>query len=226
MQNPEENSQEQQEEVQDESPQMFSKEDANKLAQTMVTERLQRERNIFAKKEAQLNARISELEAKTKAGTATPAEQVEHATGQAAQAQAYQQGIPADQIPILVEREMTRASFKQKLDDALSKDEEFRKLAETGNPIPPEAMEAMTHLDNAPAVIKHLLKDKKDYQVAKLSASAGVLEYTKFINELSTRLESTASKPRPSPYSHVPNLSDVGESDQDWDMENYIKGKF
>lgn len=206
--------------------QMFSKEDANKLAQQMVNERLQRERNLFSKKEAELNARIKELENKKEAGTATPAEQVEHATGRAAQAQAIQQGISPEQIPQLVEKEMSRANFKQKIDDAMLKDEEFKKLAQTGNGIPGEALEQMIHLDNAPSVIKHLLKDKKDYRLMQLAAAEGIYKFTSFVNDLSTRLESTSTKPKPSPYSPIPDLTDIGESDQDWDVENYIKGRF
>lgn len=221
----------------DESPkqqEVLTKEEAENAIKARLKEAKQQsdkklaamnaEKEAAIKEATELKNRIMELEKKEKAGTITQNEQGEYQNIKKTANQSMDQGVPRELIPGLIARENQKTQFVQNVGDALDKDQEFKKLWSTGNPIHASVLEAMHHLDNAPAVLKHLLKDKKDHRLMELSAEEGLTSFTKFINDLSTKLEANnQSKPHPSSYSPAPPLTNIGESDQDFDIEDYIK---
>lgn len=200
---------------------MYSNEEVEKIIQA----RLKQERSNHEKREAEYSARIADLEKKVNAGTATTDEKIQHQQAKNTEEQAQASGIPPEAIPFIVEQQRKNVEFQQKMSDAIEKDQEFKKLSETGNAIPGFAISEMMHLDNAPAVIKHLLKDKKDHKLMEATIESGSKsDFIRFVNDLSSRLES--KKPHPSPYTPAPDVSDIGDSDQDFDIKGYIDSKY
>ncbi len=168
-----------------------------------------------------MQAKMEELTKKISTGNATQQEVQQHSQMNQIQ---NTPGMPPEQIAAIQQQAIDQQkiadrhkSFHDKLTDAQKKDPEFKQLIDAqhtpGNPhIPSTAWSAFEHLDNAPAVIKQLLKSKKDY--ALLTASSTKQEAVKFINELSDRLENNQPTPHPSHFEPDPDISDVGDSQQ------------
>jgi hypothetical protein len=139
--------------------------------------------------------------------------------------------MPSEEmIDELATRRQKAMDLGNKINEAKEKDPEFAKLSEKsahGGAIPPYAQASMTHLPNAVAVMKHLLKDPRDYKVVELFMKEGDEKgFVQFVNGLSEKLEKTSSKPAPSNYAVIPDMSDAGESAQDFDEASYIRDKY
>lgn len=197
----------------------YSQEDAEQI----IKKRLRQERDRADKEAAELKAKIAELENKIKEGTATTSEKIEHQEIKNTAKEAVNAGISPAELPHILKAHQEQVSFNQKISDALEKDPEFKKLSTEGNFIDPAIITAMHHLDNAPAVLKLLLKDKKEHHLMNLNAQEGLVAFTRYINDLSTRLEEKSAKPRPPSFKAAPNLQNTGDSDQDWSEAEYIK---
>lgn len=180
------------------------------------------------KKREAIEKRLLDLEKKNEKGTATQDEKIEYQNSVAAAGQAKNDGIPPEAIPHIVEISNRNKKTTEQLNEAIEKDEEFKNLAEKGNPISGEEIYFIGQsVDNTPAVIKHLLKDKRDYdlfQIAKSNAQYdGGLSLKKLIYEFSDKLNADIKKPSPSGYTPAPDLSDTGAADQDFNDADYVK---
>jgi hypothetical protein len=200
--------------------------------------RLERQARKHAQERAEAEARHQQELAALKAQQAQQApaqtQQGMPAPGQP-MGQPMQQGIPAQPTPEQIiahhEAQQKSANFQQKLAEAAEKDPEFEKLIgnaqkglpQTGNPIAPYVLNEVEHLDNAPAVLKHLKKNNKDYAVA--NAIYNRADRIKFFNELSDKLASQQSTPRPPEFEPEPDLANNGSSGQDFDLKTYMKQK-
>ena len=192
-----------------------------------------------SRQEAELRAELAELRQKIQQGTPNANEVAQHRGVQQTQAAAQAQGMSQADIEKLAQHrlnEMQRLQshndFVEKLTAAAKEDPEFAQLvsaegntANKPNYIPPEALYLFKHLDNAAAVIKHLKKDKKDWTAMDTVGSPH--EAIKFLNSLSERLESQTRPPGPSEFTPPPDLSDIGNSNQEsFDAASYMRSKF
>lgn len=201
----------------------------------IIQMRLRQATKKHREREAILQARIAELESagQPAAGANANSPAMPQGTEPNPQAAGNVPGnsIPAEMIPMIVERKRQADEFNKKIEDAMKQDEEFKKLAtETGFKVPPEVLMNMQHLDNAPAVIKHLMKNKKAnvLMLAELDEAAmanSIVPLIKFVNNVSDQLESVSSKPQRSSFSPAPDLSDAGDSGQDFDISAYVSSK-
>ncbi len=201
----------------------------------MMEKRLKNKQEEHERKMGELKSRVKELESKEKAGTASLSEQLELSKGQevAAKVQNPNAGIDPSFVPYIVKQEMEKEKFNQKLRGALDKDEEFKKLAsapDADQRVGQEAMDYTMPYDNAPAMLKYLLKDRRESELlnSKLAVANDrrdpsiVVEY---LNNLSRQLDKSATAPRPSSYVPDPDLSDMGNTGQDFNLEDYVKSK-
>lgn len=214
----------------------FSAEDLEKTFQG----RLDRERASAAKEKKELMNRIKELEKKTASGTATTSENLEYQNSVAAVNSAekgVQDGsIPISQVNQYIQQQIEQKQFVANIHDAVQKDEEFKALVIKNAQMPKgqeriNEAEAMlfSDLPNGAAVLKHFLKNDGDYRVFKAAEgnaqSDGGVRLLQFINEVSDRLLASSSSPQPSRFSPIPDVSDIGGSD-DFDVAEYVSSKY
>lgn len=226
-------------EAQEQKQNQFSKEDIEKSFQV----RLGKEKEKRAEMEKQNNdllKRLGELEKRVESGKATQDENLQYQSGIQAVGQAQQmqdsgmvsreQSIQiAKQLIYEQNEQLKMQKLGQKLKDASAKDPEFMSLAQA-NPdaIRDEQLSMMTDYENAPAMIKKLLKDPNELKVLHLAtlnaqSDSGVALQT-YLNKLSNDIEATSQRPSPNPYSpHVP-MHDVGEH-EDFDVSEYLNNK-
>ena len=198
---------------------MFTDDDVEKILKGRMK---QKDRQI-----EDLQRKFQELEQKVSQGTATQSEQLQLQASKNQANQTAQQVLDPDLIMQAADQRRREVEFNNKLDDAMEKDPEFKKLASERNElgVPPQFMGQMLDIDNAPAVLKHLLKNKKDNKLMFAAAEEGRKSFLEFIYGVSEKLESSASKPAPNPYTPAPTLSDSGDSSQEFDLEEYVKNK-
>jgi hypothetical protein len=210
------------------SQKMFTEEEVAKL----LEERLKNKDMENRRKNEKIIKRLEELEAKEKAGTATPDERIELSQGKTAQAQAKGEGIHPDAIPYIIDEEMAKEKFKQNISNAMEKDPEFKALLtpESKRLVNEDQLFFLRDLPNSAAVLKTLLANKKEnnlmqakFQEMIYSGKPSIM--VEYINNLSDKLEQSATKPRASSYTPDPNISDFGDSGQDFDLKKYIAGK-
>lgn len=203
---------------------MFSKKEMEEMIKARVaksaeTSRLQREENDNLRKKLEI------LERKQEAGTATTDERSQLHTARTAETQASQQGYTREQAEAFALHQMDIAELDKNLTAARDKDPEFKELVEKGNRLHPEEVKLTAGLPNAPAVVKQLLKDRRDLNLYRAYIAEGNLrDVTSFLNDMSRKLESTEQKPHPSGYEPSPVLSESG-GDQE-DTSEYISNKF
>lgn len=196
-------------------------------------------------KEAEIEILKQQLQARQN-GSAQP--QAQTAAGPGAATQMPPQVPQAPQID--PQRVIAEHEFNKKLSEAAEKDPEFKKLAgdtntpQAGLPIHPDLKPEFMHLNNAPAVMKHLMKNEKDHAVlqsmmpplynTQLMTPEQKQQYSmmhmtahtqrlKFFNELSNKLEDNQQQPQPSEYEPDPDFSSQGSGSQDFDLDNYVK---
>lgn len=203
--------------------------DINKI----IIARVKQEQAAFAKKEAEKEAefqrreaayqkRIDELEGKHSSKSKKSEEGEKYDP---------QKHISIEQLPELinmdrqnVENTKKMENFQKKIGEAVEKDQEFKKLvAESPQYLSPDQVMSTSHLPNAPDVLKHMLKDPRDYQLLQAAAQTSQAEMIRVLNEVSMKLEQRRNMPRPSEYEHIPQMGD-GEGD-DFDLDDYLKGK-
>lgn len=198
--------------------------------------RLQKERQRTegeAKKAESLAKELEELKKKFDSGKATSKESLEYASTENVMEESKQKGIPHEALPGIIEEHMQIQKLQSNVADASEKDPELKALLNDPNSlkkVSAEELMLLKHLDNAPAVFKHLLKDNRDNETLKATERAwangdGGVSFFQFINNLSRQLDSTAKYPHPPSYSPSPHLDDVGESDA-FNLETYINDKY
>lgn len=206
----------------------FTKEEVDAL----IKERAFQKEMEYKRKNEKMQKHIEDLERKVKAGTATHAEQTELSAGKTAQANAQQNGIPPEALPYIMDEKMADVKFKDKLNKATETDSEFKRLAtsdESTRLVNPDQMHFMRDLENSPAVLKKLLTDKKENNLMQAKFQEMIAHnrpsiFVEYMNSLSEKLEMSAVKPRASSYTPDAELSDFGDSSQDFDLKKYISG--
>lgn len=180
-----------------------------------------------------LAKQLADLKKKFESGKATTNESSMYVNTESAISQAQIQGIHPDDLPYHVEEKMKQLALEQSMSEAVSKDPELRSLMqnpESVRKVPPEALSTFKHLNNAPAVFKHLLTDPADLMVFNAarevySQTGSSVDYYQFLSNLSKRLDSTAKYPHPPKFKEIADLSDVGEGDS-FDLTSYLTKKY
>jgi chromosome segregation ATPase len=190
-----------------------------RVAKTANDARQQREENENLKK------RLEELQRKQDSGTATTEERSQLQTAKTAEIQAHQQGYTREEAEQYAMHKMDVADLDKKLTDAREKDPEFKDLLEKGNKLYEEEVKLTAGIPNAPAVVKQLLKDRRDLNLYRAYISSGNLtDVISFLNDMSRKLESTEQKPHPSGYEPSPVLAE-SSGDQE-DTSDYIGSRY
>ena len=201
-----------------------------------------------AQKERELGAaraRIQELEAEKMTAmvppqNAMPPMQPTHQQAPPQGAMPSMQGAPmpngapamtAAEWQLMQAQAEREQGFVEKLKAASEKDKEFEALLMDGKGkvVPDIAAQATMHLgDAAPAVIKQLLKDGKsngemmalldDMQMGMAKRS----DLVRFMNNLSDKIESSVSKPHAPNFEPPADLSDIGDTGQDYDVSDLV----
>lgn len=209
------------------SPKMFTEEEVTK----MINDRLRNKEMEHKRKTEAVMKRVAELERKEKSGTATAEERTELSAGKSAEAQAQTQGIHPDAIPYIIEEEMSKKKYAQSVVDAAEKDPQFKTLLQDKNSrvlVNSDQEYFLKDLPNSAAVLKTLLSNKKENNLmqAKFQEMIHKREpsiMVQYINDLSDKLEKSSTSPRAPSYTPDANLSDFGESSQDFDLKKYVK---
>lgn len=209
------------------SAKMFTEEEVNK----MINDRLRNKEMEHKRKTDAVMKRVADLEKKEKAGTATVEERTELSTGKSAEAQAQTQGIHPDAIPYIIEEEMSKKKYAQSILDSAEKDPQLQAALKSPNSnvlVNSDQSYFLKDLPNAAAVLKTLLINKKENNLmqAKFQEMIHKREpsiMVQYINDLSDKLEKSSTSPRAPSYTPDANLSDFGESSQDFDLKNYVK---
>ena len=188
----------------------------------IVRRRLKQANETHAKREAELKAQLEEARAKLSAANDSVSSSAQNPQAQPAP---NQHQYTHEQMLAYAEQKKKADEFNSKLQEAVEEDSEFKKLVDTGNPVPAHVLFLMQHLDNSPALAKHLLKDKKDHRLMEAADKAGEYQLVKFLNDLSDKIEKTSTKPGASKFKSAPDLTDVGEAGEDFDLHDYIKNK-
>lgn len=128
--------------------------------------------------------------------------------------------------------------FDEQIMEAEKQDKEFAELVQK-HTIPPEILNPILQflgtdesITNGPAVIKHLLKDKRanrltidKAQAAFASQDASILR--SFLYDISDKVEKNTPKAKSSDFEPPADFSDVGESGSELDeMSDYISSKY
>lgn len=208
------------------SPKKEEKKKDNSEMENIIMARVRKEQVKADKEKAVLRAEIEELKAQGNPNIDPPVEGAQPLEGQAPET------IPVAELPGIIDyvqqeqnAQKQGDNFKNKFQTARDADPELEELAKNGNSIPWQYQQNMVHLENSPAVLKHLLKDNKDHQLMIAAGSEGAASLVKMLNDLSTRLENADKGPRPPDYTPSANMSHLGESEQDFDMDEYVKSK-
>lgn len=207
---------------------MFTEEEVKK----MIDERLKNKEMEHRRKTEATTKRIAELENKEKSGTATQEERAELSAGNSAQAQAQNQGVHPDAIPYIVEEEMSKKKYAQSILDAAEKDAQFKTAINDKDSkmlVTPDQHYFLKDLPNAPATLKALLTNKKENNVMQAKFQEMIYKkepsiMVQYVNDLSEKLEKSSTSPRAPSYSPDANLSDFGDSAQDFDLKKYVEG--
>ncbi len=198
----------------------------------MIQERTAREREqtrLKHEENERLKKQLQDLQARMEKGNATPEDMGKLQAAKDAATEGMQQGMTQQQLEQLVESRMQIETLSKKLEDARQKDPEFAKLLETNaQNLYAEEVAGTAYLDNAPAVIKYLLKDKKSlalYRRALETDRSGV-QAMLVLNNLSDLVADKAERPKSSEYEPTPELSDTSNTDQSFDVSKYISSKY
>jgi hypothetical protein len=207
---------------------MFTEEEVKK----MIDDRLKNKEMEHRRKTEAVMKRVEELEKKEKEGTATHEERAELSAGKGAQAQAQNQGVHPDAIPYIVEEEMSKKKYAQSVLDASEKDPQLKNALndrDSKRLVNDDQHFFLKDLPNAAAVLKSLLTNKKENNLMQAKFQEMIYKkepsiMVQYVNDLSEKLEKSSSSPRASSYSPDANLSDFGDSSQDFDLKKYIQG--
>jgi hypothetical protein len=177
-----------------------------------------------------LKKRIEELEKKEKAGTATHEESMELSAGRQAASEASKNNLSPQEVEFVVQDRMKKKEFSENLKKAEDSDPAFKAMLndpKNQGKFNDDHAYAMRDLPNAPAVIKKLLSDPREmalmqakYQDALTMGSSSM--FVEYMNKLSEKIEQSTSRPRASSYTPAPDISDFGDSSQDFDLGNYV----
>lgn len=186
-----------------------------------------------AKRAESLSKELQELKKKFNSGKATSEQSSEYVSTENAISDAKSKGIPPEALPGIIEEHMQIQKLEASVADASEKDPELKALLNDPNSlkkVSAEELMLLKHLDNAPAVFKHLLKDSRDLQTFKAAERAwgngdGGVAFMTFVNNLSRQLDSTAKYPHPPSYTPSVPLDDVGAADS-FNLESYIQDKY
>lgn len=204
--------------------------------------RLKKEKERHQKETDVLKNRLDELEKKITSGKASQSENLEYQTGLNAADEASQQvasgQITHEQFDAIVRDRMMEEKATEKIKDSMENDKEFKGLMEHNVALPQEQQLVSAEdvkelinkeIKNVPAVLKHLLKNPKDRQIFKLASQHqqrdGGVSLTQFIHDLSEKLETNSSRPRPNEFSLVPKVTGTGAGD-DFSESSYISEKY
>jgi len=216
----------------------FSKEDLeNSFQSRLRKERAARE--ALEKENKEFKARLEELQSKVSSGNANQSETSEYYTANKTNReaeQAQQAGMMnKEQADRYITHTMNMNNMINQVKEAAEKDSEFKDLisenSTTKKLSDPECafIANLPGIKNKAALIKHLLKNEKDNHILKIAGSNydkdNGAEAAKFLYGLSEDLENNVSKPHPTSFRPVPNLQDVGKSD-DFDVDDYINSKY
>lgn len=198
----------------------------------MIDDRIKNKEMEHRRKTDAVMKRVSELESKEKEGTATQEERAELSAGKGAQAQAQNQGVHPDAIPYIVEEEMSKKKYAQSVLDAADKDPQFKSAIQDKNArmmINQDQEYFLKDLPNAAAVLKSLLTNKKENNLMQAKFQEMIYKkepsiMVQYINDLSDKLEKSSTSPRTPSYTPDANLSDFGDSAQDFDLKKYVQG--
>lgn len=205
-------------------PIVYSDEEVQEIMKKRVAQERKSSERAAEQERQKFEAKIAELEKKVNAGTASMDEQAQHQKAKNTIEEGQQQGLSPEQLQYQVQEQMKMQTLDQKFTEAKSKDPEFAKLWDEGNQINSAIFPAMAHLDKPEMVLKHLLKDKKAHNMMQLAASGGLRDFTQFIDDLEDKLMANSQNtPRPPNYPKIPDFSNAGDTDQDFDLEDYVK---
>lgn len=209
----------------------FTREDVERMRREKeeLEKRLSNKDIEHNRKTEGLKKRIEELEKKEKSGTATHEESMELSVGRSAVAQAVTAGITPEQAEVMVQERMKRAELGQKIDKAAETDAEFKSMLQdpkNKGKINSDHEYILRDLPNAPAVLKKLLSDPREMALMQAKYNDafqyGSSVFVDYMNQLSEKLEKSSSRPRASSYTPIPDISDFGDSGQDFDLKNFV----
>ncbi len=197
-----------------------NEEKGSKSLEEIVNLRLRKEREAQKKREAEHLATIANYERQL-------AEKDDTISNSKANSTSAEPTIPVSAASAYANQLKLIEKHKEELDNAIKEDKEFAELAKTGNSIPGELRFQTLYLDNAPAVLKHLLKSKKDHAYVMAAAEQNKAELIKALNYISDKVEEQIekNKPHPSQFEPAPSLVDSGEGGEDFNLEDYAKKK-
>lgn len=212
----------------------FTKDDVEKMKREKeeLEKRLSNNDIEYKRKAEGLKKRIEDLERKEKSGTATHEESMELSAGRQAEAQAAQNNLSPHEVEYVVRERMKGAEFNEKIEKAAQTDAEFKNMLndpKNQGMFNSDHMYAIRELPNSPAVMKKLISDPREralmqakYNDALSRGESSV--FVEYINQLSEKLEKSGSRPRASSYTPPPDISDFGDSGQDFDLGKYVSG--
>lgn len=181
------------------------------------------ERRAHEEKMKEMERKMLEMQQKNKQESGEPAASA--AANNASNDAYYDNMISQDELPQILAMEQKKQELQKKLNQAEQEDPEFAELVKKGNPIPGPIVSAVGELDNGPALLKHLLKDKRDHQLMMAAAQSTPYEWQKFLIDLTDKVDANIKKPHASEYEEVPDMRHMGETGDDFDMQSYVKKK-
>lgn len=210
----------------------LQKQEENRRIQETVQARLRH----AAKKEEELRLQL-EREKEEKERLARELEEARAKVGTAGSVPTNN-GQPAptrEQIQAELKQEEKYNKFRETMKEAVTQDKEFAELVQKeGAAIPPEVLTLMSQDDdikNAPAVIKHLLVNKRSQKLMQDKLIGAIQrgdlsDFREYLYKVSDEVEAKSPKAQPSEFDPPPDFSDVGQSGDDFDSENYIASKY
>ena len=216
------------------TPKMYTEDDVQRMMKDRLAREESRRKEELSRKEeeaASLKKQLEDLEKKMQQGTATNAEIDKLQAAKGTATQGVQAGYSPEEMQSIVDFELKKKDLTGKLQEAIQKDPEFKKLYEqNGKNIPTNLIMGTSYLPNAVAVVKHLMKDKKSLELyAAAAANAhydNAVSAMQILNNFSDRLADNHEKPHPSMYEPAPQLADASDEDQNFDESTYIKSKY
>lgn len=204
---------------------IFTEDETNELIKKR-TERERENSRLLHDENSRLKKRLEDLESKMQKGTASDDDMVQLQTAKQASAQAQAENYTPDQVRHIVDYAMQQKELGGKLEEARDKDPEFAKLLKDGNKLFQEEVNEMAYLPNAPAVVKHLMKDQKSLLALRAAWREGRSSVMMVLNNLSDRLADNQEKPVPSQFKPAEQLSDSSDEDQNFNEKDYISKNY
>jgi len=209
----------------------YSEEEFNAVMKDRLAKKDMESKRRMEEQREFLEKRIRELESKEKKGTATTAERIELSAGSTAEAKAHNQGIPPEQIPYIVEDEMTKRKYAQKVLEGTKTDPELQAAINDRNArvlVNPDQQYFLKDSPNAVAMLKCLLIDRPENNMMQAKWQEMIHRgepsiFVEYMNNLSKKLLKSENSPRAPSYTPDANLSDFGDSSQNFELSEYVK---